>query len=170
MIWATINIYTGTLARIVNLLQTSEKSYFPWANFHFLPKLTFTNFASKRYPSTFASFCKVTKTLLKSLMTPTFDGTFEECCQYKCNQQFKKKNWSWVPDGSQWKLLGPERIKGIVSADRKKRNFISIHEMLFLASKYIFWPIRQQKIKQTILKPVNRLKKWNSRLQSFYKT
>ena len=24
-------------------------------------------------------------------MTPTFDGTFEECCQYKCNQQFKKR-------------------------------------------------------------------------------
>ena len=52
--------------------------------------------------------------------------------------------------------LGPERIKGIVLADCKKRNLISIHEMLFLAFKYIFWPIHQQKNEQIILKPVNR--------------
>ena len=24
-------------------------------------------------------------------MTPTFDGTFEESCQCKCNQEFKKR-------------------------------------------------------------------------------
>ena len=51
-------------------------------------------------------------------------------------------------NGSKRKLLGPERIKGILSADHKKRNFISIHEMVLFAFKYIFWPIHQQKIKQ----------------------
>ena len=51
-------------------------------------------------------------------------------------------------NGSKRKLLGPERIKGILSADHKKRNFISIHEMVLFAFKYIFWPIHQEKIKQ----------------------
>ena len=30
---------------------------------------------------------------------------------------------NWVLDGLQWKLLGPERIKGIVLADCKKEEF-----------------------------------------------
>ena len=44
-------------------------------------------------------------------------------------------------NGSKLQLLGPEKIKGIVLADHKKRNFISIHEMVLFAFKYIFWPI-----------------------------
>ena len=53
-------------------------------------------------------------------------------------------------NGSTGKLLEPERIKGIVLANHKKRNFISIHEMVLFAFKYIFWPIHQQKNKEII--------------------
>ena len=34
-----------------------------------------------------------------------------------------------------------KKSKGkLMLADRKKKNLISIHEMLLLAFKYIFWP------------------------------
>ena len=37
--------------------------------------------------------------------------------------------------------MGHEKIKRIVNVSRcKKRNLISIHEMLLLAFEYIFWP------------------------------
>ena len=54
-------------------------------------------------------------------MEPTFNGTVEEYCQFKC--KFKNN----VPDGSQWKPLGPERIiKGMVLACSKREVFATL--------------------------------------------
>ena len=51
--------------------------------------------------------------------------------------------------------MRPERIKGIVLNDLKKRDFISISEMLLFAFKFIFWLIHEPKMEQIILKLLN---------------
>ena len=56
----------------------------------------------KRYHSTIAEFNIVINTLLWCLMAPTFNGTFEEYCQYIC--KFKKKMFQMDHSENHWDL------------------------------------------------------------------
>ena len=55
------------------------------------------------------------------------------------NNNFKK--WIEFQMGQNENYRDMKKSKGkLMLADRKKKNLISIHEMLLLAFKYIFWP------------------------------